>query len=49
IFRDSYAVCGPLSDLLPVDVAIPGCPRPPIDLLRGILTALRSRPDAFVP
>lgn len=47
IFRDSYAACGPLSNLLPVDVAIPGCPPPPIDLLSGILTALRSRPDAL--
>jgi Ni,Fe-hydrogenase III small subunit len=43
MFKDSYAVCGPLSNLLPVDVAIPGCPPPPIDLLRGILTALRVR------
>ncbi|MFP6559185.1 NADH-quinone oxidoreductase subunit B family protein [Paraburkholderia sp. B3] len=45
IFKDSYAVCGPLSELLPVDVHIPGCPPPPVDLLRGILAALRSRRD----
>ncbi|HKR40231.1 MAG TPA: formate hydrogenlyase [Paraburkholderia sp.] len=37
IFAGSYAVCGPVSSVLPVDVAIPGCPPPPIDLLRGIL------------
>ncbi|MCA8142992.1 NADH-quinone oxidoreductase subunit B family protein [Burkholderia multivorans] len=43
IFADSYAVCGPVSSILPVDVTIPGCPPPPIDLLRGILTACRSR------
>ncbi|CAB3768999.1 NADH-quinone oxidoreductase subunit B family protein [Paraburkholderia solisilvae] len=43
IFRDSYAVCGPLSTLLPVDVYVPGCPPAPIDLLKGILTALRAR------
>ena len=49
VFRDSYAVCGPLSKFLPVDVTIPGCPPPPIDLLRGILTALRARPGAFAP
>ncbi|NPT34874.1 NADH-quinone oxidoreductase subunit B family protein [Paraburkholderia xenovorans] len=42
VFRDSYAVSGPLSTLLPVDVTIPGCPPPPIDILRGILTALRA-------
>ncbi|ACC75132.1 NADH-quinone oxidoreductase subunit B family protein [Paraburkholderia phymatum] len=49
IFRDSYAVCGPPSNLLPVDVAIPGCPPSPFDLLTGILTALRSKPDALAP
>ncbi|AOI61516.1 NADH-quinone oxidoreductase subunit B family protein [Burkholderia diffusa] len=45
MFVDSYAVCGPVSSVLPVDVTIPGCPPPPIDLLRGILTACRSRGD----
>ncbi|KUY71357.1 NADH-quinone oxidoreductase subunit B family protein [Burkholderia sp. RF4-BP95] len=45
IFADSYAVCGPVSSVLPVDVTISGCPPPPIDLLRGILTACRSRGD----
>jgi len=43
IFKESYAVCGPLSKLLPVDVTIPGCPPPPIDILRGILTALHAK------
>jgi Ni,Fe-hydrogenase III small subunit len=41
IFRDSYAVCGPVSSILPVDVTIPGCPPAPVDLLRGILAACR--------
>ncbi|MEM5382920.1 NADH-quinone oxidoreductase subunit B family protein [Paraburkholderia phymatum] len=49
IFGGSYAVCGPLSNLLPVDVTIPGCPPPPVDLLRGILTALRARGDKSAP
>jgi Ni,Fe-hydrogenase III small subunit len=49
IFRDSYAVCGPLSKLLPVDVTIPGCPPPPIDILRGILTALHVKRTAGPP
>ncbi|KVT56986.1 NADH-quinone oxidoreductase subunit B family protein [Burkholderia ubonensis] len=43
IFADSYAVSGPVSSILPVDVTIPGCPPPPVDLLRGILAACRSR------
>jgi Ni,Fe-hydrogenase III small subunit len=49
IFKDSYAVCGALSNLLPVDVTIPGCPPPPIDLLRGILTAVRGKRGALAP
>jgi Ni,Fe-hydrogenase III small subunit len=49
IFLGSYAVCGPLSKFLPVDVTIPGCPPPPIELLRGILTALRARRGTFAP
>ncbi|KXU85582.1 formate hydrogenlyase [Paraburkholderia monticola] len=42
LFRDSYAVCGPLSSILPVDVMIPGCPPSPVDLLRGILAACQQ-------
>ena len=49
MFRDSYAVSGPLSTLLPVDVTIPGCPPPPIDLLKGILTALRVKGATLPP
>jgi len=42
IFGESYACRGRVADVLPVDVAIPGCPPPPIDILRGILTAVRG-------
>jgi len=40
IFGESYASCGSVANVLPVDVTVPGCPPPPIDILRGILTAL---------
>ncbi|CAM8834477.1 NADH-quinone oxidoreductase subunit B family protein [Burkholderia pseudomallei] len=40
VFAGSYAVCGPIETLVPVDVAIPGCPPRPIELLRGIRGAL---------
>ena len=43
IFGESYASCGKVANVIPVDVAVPGCPPPPLDLLRGILTAIRSR------
>ena len=43
IFGESYASCGKVSNVLPVDVTVPGCPPPPLDLLRGILTAICQR------
>lgn len=47
IFGESYASCGGVSKVLPVDVVVPGCPPPPIEILRGILTALSSRSPAL--
>jgi Ni,Fe-hydrogenase III small subunit len=41
IFGSGYASCGPVAGVIPVDVAIPGCPPPPLELLRGILVAVR--------
>jgi Ni,Fe-hydrogenase III small subunit len=41
IFGESYASCGPVSSVIPVDVCVPGCPPAPIEILRGILTAVR--------
>jgi Ni,Fe-hydrogenase III small subunit len=43
IFGAGYASCGQVSNVIPVDLAIPGCPPPPIDILRGILGAVRQR------
>ena len=42
IFGESYASCGRVGNVLPVDVAVPGCPPAPIDILRGILTAVTA-------
>jgi Ni,Fe-hydrogenase III small subunit len=41
IFGESYASCGRVANVIPVDVAIPGCPPTPVQLLQGILTAVR--------
>ena len=41
IFGESYASCGAVANVIPVDVTVPGCPPAPIDILRGILTAVR--------
>jgi Ni,Fe-hydrogenase III small subunit len=40
IFGESYASCGRVSNVIPVDVAVPGCPPTPIALMQGILTAI---------
>ena len=40
IFGESYATCGRIANVIPVDVAVPGCPPTPTALLRGILTAI---------
>ena len=45
IFGESYASCGRVANVIPVDVAIPGCPPPPLEILRGILTAISTRKD----
>ena len=41
LFGESYASCGRVANVIPVDVMVPGCPPPPIEILRGILTAVR--------
>ncbi|HYP67623.1 MAG TPA: NADH-quinone oxidoreductase subunit B family protein [Thiobacillaceae bacterium] len=42
MFGESYASCGKVSNVIPVDVEIPGCPPTPITLLQGILAAVSS-------
>lgn len=40
IFGESYASCGRVANVIPVDVEIPGCPPTPLQLMQGILAAL---------
>jgi Ni,Fe-hydrogenase III small subunit len=42
IFGESYASLGRVANVLPVDVAVPGCPPRPIALLQAILTAVTA-------
>ena len=42
-FGVSYASCGAVENVIPVDVKIPGCPPTPLALLRGILAAVARR------
>ena len=49
IFGESYASLGRVANVIPVDVAIPGCPPTPTALLQGILAALsKAAPPAEV-
>jgi glucosamine-6-phosphate deaminase len=55
IFDESYASCGRVSNVIPVDAVVPGCPPPPLEILRGeawaptvaarIIERIRARPD----
>jgi Ni,Fe-hydrogenase III small subunit len=40
IFGENYASCGKVANVIPVDVAVPGCPPTPVALMQGILTAI---------
>jgi Ni,Fe-hydrogenase III small subunit len=40
IFGESYASCGRVSNVIPVDIAVPGCPPTPTAIMQGILTAI---------
>ena len=40
VFKDSYAVVGPVDRVIPVDISIAGCPPEPTDILQGILEGL---------
>lgn len=39
-FGVSYASCGAVENVIPVDVKIPGCPPEPVNLLRGLLAVM---------
>ena len=40
IFGESYASCGKIANVIPVDVAVPGCPPTPVMLMQAVLTAI---------
>jgi Ni,Fe-hydrogenase III small subunit len=43
IFGESYASCGRIANVIPVDAVVPGCPPPPLEILRTILGVVRRR------
>ena len=46
VFGESYASCGRVANVIPVDVAVPGCPPTPFALMQGILTAIATKRPA---
>jgi Ni,Fe-hydrogenase III small subunit len=42
IFGQNYASCGRVANVIPVDVAVPGCPPAPAAIIQGILTAVSA-------
>jgi Ni,Fe-hydrogenase III small subunit len=52
LFGESYASCGRVSNVIPVDVVVPGCPPTPLALMQGILTGIgggRKTQAAIIP
>jgi Ni,Fe-hydrogenase III small subunit len=43
IFGETYATCGKVSNVIPVDAVVPGCPPRPVEILRAILSAVAAR------
>ena len=40
---ENYATCGKVANVIPVDVAVSGCPPTPVAILQGILTAISAK------
>ena len=40
VFGENYASLGRIANVIPVDVAVPGCPPEPAAIIQGILTAV---------
>jgi Ni,Fe-hydrogenase III small subunit/ferredoxin-like protein FixX len=48
VFADSFVCAKGISDVLPVDVEVPGDPPPPLAILHGLLTAVGRKAPAAV-
>jgi Ni,Fe-hydrogenase III small subunit len=42
VFGETYASRGRIANVIPVDVAVPGCPPEPAAIIQGILTAVSA-------
>jgi Ni,Fe-hydrogenase III small subunit len=46
VFGPSFAAGGGASEVVPVDVMVPGCPPPPLAILHGLLVVVERKPPA---
>jgi len=46
IYGENYAACGPVSNVIPVDVVVRGCPPTPTAILQGIITVITTNRSA---
>ncbi len=46
VFGPSFASGGGVSEVIPVDVAVPGCPPPPLALIHALLLVVDRKPPA---
>jgi Ni,Fe-hydrogenase III small subunit len=46
IFGPSFASEAGISNLIPVDVVVPGCPPPPLSIIHGLLLLVSRKPSA---
>jgi len=44
VFGRNPAVAGGAAEAIPIDVAVPGCPPPPLAILHGLLVLVRRKP-----
>lgn len=43
VFAGSPAVAGPLADIVPVDLHVPGCPPPPLEIVKALLALVEAQ------
>jgi Ni,Fe-hydrogenase III small subunit len=46
VFGEGHASRGRVANVIPVDATVAGCPPAPLEILRGILGAIRRRPSS---